>query len=151
MSSMNRSSGGAGARPMYSTYSWWPTRVHFAMEIERRLGYRADECARSDLDAARTPYSSHVNTRLRDRRAPGREDLVDERLGLWRHPGQHLVQRSPGADLVNHRPDDLLLAGRRGGAEQVAPEQFIVERKAQPGPGRVHGTARVTRRPPQPG
>jgi len=32
---MNRSSGGAGARPMYSTYTWWPTRVHFAMEISR--------------------------------------------------------------------------------------------------------------------
>src|SRR5882757_189750 len=35
MSSMNRSSGGAGARPMYSTYSWSPTRGHFAMPTPR--------------------------------------------------------------------------------------------------------------------
>src|SRR5882757_5085036 len=35
MSSMNRSSGGAGARPMYSTYLWSPTRVYFVMPTRR--------------------------------------------------------------------------------------------------------------------
>jgi hypothetical protein len=33
MSSMNRSSGGAGTRPTYSIDSVWPTRVQFAIEV----------------------------------------------------------------------------------------------------------------------
>lgn len=33
MSSMNRSSGGAGTRPTYSMDSVWPTRIQFAREV----------------------------------------------------------------------------------------------------------------------
>src|SRR5512132_4266739 len=41
MSSMNRSSGGAGARPMYFTYSWWPTRrTADPRLLVRRCGHR---------------------------------------------------------------------------------------------------------------
>src|SRR6266496_3748990 len=33
MSSMNRSSGAAGARPTYSTHSSWPTKASIAIEM----------------------------------------------------------------------------------------------------------------------
>src|SRR6266699_69706 len=38
MSSMNRASGGAGTRPMYSIVSVWPTGVQFATEVTVDLG-----------------------------------------------------------------------------------------------------------------
>src|SRR5262249_1884859 len=73
--------------------------------------------------------------------APGRQELVQQRLGLRCHPRRRAVPAGPGPDLAGRGVKQVLLAGGMRGGQQVPPEQFVVGGDPQPGAHRVPGPA----------